>query len=125
MMPFRFTNFASSVDKGQSLSKISKGIGSLNGHVVLKRPLGVDFREQVEDRYSVKTYLPLMGGRAVFLSKRDVLNPKGANRRFLWFLFRPSREVLTVASCPLVRKQEVPCHRCRPAGYAQRAPSSR
>ena len=112
-MVFGFTNFTGLVDKGQSLCKISKSVGALNERILVKRPFCVHFSKQVENGFPSKTCLPLMGGRAPVLGEGDVLNPKGANRRFLWFLFRPFREVLTVASCPLVRRLEVPCHRCK------------
>lgn len=125
MVVFDFTNFASLVHKGEGICKISKTVRPLNGHVLMKRPLGVNFCEQVEDRFPAKTCLPWVGGRAVFFRKGDALNPKGANRRFLWFLFRPSREVSTGVSYPLARRQGVLCHRCRLAGYGRRAPSSR
>lgn len=67
MMIFCFTNFSGLVDEGQGLCKISKGIGTLNGHVLLKSPLRVDFCQQVEDRFLAKTCLPLVGRRTVFL----------------------------------------------------------
>ena len=42
MVVFRLTNFASLVDKGQRLCKIGKGVGALNGVILVEGPLRVD-----------------------------------------------------------------------------------
>ena len=113
MVVFGFTNFPGSVDEGQRFCKIRECVGPLDGYRFLEGPLWVYFREESKDVFTFKALLPRLAGRAAFISEWNVLNPKGGNRRCLWFLFPLFREVWSDASCLLVQRQGVLCRRCR------------